>query len=64
MCVSESVCLCMQGDKVKGFTLHLSLCMYPFWDPLCKEEASFHSFSHSNASYTLCETPLNVEKIG
>lgn len=39
------VCVCAcEGDEVKGFTLHLSLCVYPFWDPRCKEEAPFHSF--------------------
>lgn len=65
VCMSVHTCLYVcEGDEEKGFNLHLYLCVYPFRDLRCKEEASFHLFLHSNASYTLCKTPLNVEKIG
>ncbi len=37
------LCTC-DGDEVKRFTLHFSLCVYPFGVPHCKKEASFHSF--------------------
>lgn len=61
VCVCVHACLCA-WDAVKGFTHHFSLCVYPFGDPRCKEEASFQSLFFE--SYTLCETPLNTEKIG
>lgn len=65
-CVSVHACLfACDGDGVKGFTLHFSLCVYPFGGPLLQGRGflSFF-FLHSNASYRLCKTPLNAEKIG
>lgn len=54
-CVSVHACLCAyDGDGVKGFNLHFSLCAYPFGDPRRKEEASFHSlFAFQCILYTL-----------
>lgn len=54
-CKSMHARLCAyDGDEVKGFTLYFSVCVYPFWDPRCTEEAYFHSlFAFQCILYTL-----------
>lgn len=59
------VCLCMWGRWSKGVYPPLKFMRVSFLGPPLQGRGSLSFFfSHSNASYTLCETPLNAEKMG
>lgn len=68
MCVHVSLRSCVHVcviERVKGAPLSTLVYggLYPFQVPCREEEPSFHPFLHSNASYRLSKTLLNVEKI-